>query len=101
MKLMYAIRHKPTGFYLPVGKGTTWREPADPELQPPRLFLTHKSAYHCLVNWLKGKWRATWDCGDSGDPYVDDIDITPVPSRKAEDMEIIAFNLVPINGHPD
>lgn len=52
----YAIRHKPTGHFLPRFPGQwggTWVEPTDKE--PPRLFRTGGYASLSLNHWLERK----------------------------------------------
>jgi hypothetical protein len=79
----YAIRHKPTGHFLPqpphMGRGFTHTEPTDKH--PPRLHSSLNSAKQALGWWLEGK----------ANNYGDDADlrIKPVPSRKPKDMEIV------------
>jgi hypothetical protein len=93
-KLMYGIRHIPTGLYLPVpkdtkgcGRGGTFVEPADPWLNRIRLLSTEANAKRYLATWLNGKYY----CHRYGscDDYEEDVDIIPQPHRIKEDMEIV------------
>lgn len=93
----WAIRHKPTGGYIPQlynssGRGGTHSEPTSDPLQPPRLFLSRVGAKLALVAWLKGKWER--ECRHDGLDYWERLVVVPVPDRKAEDMEIVELKLV-------
>jgi hypothetical protein len=95
---VYFIRHKPTGYYLPEptgfgGRGGSHTEPADPEVTRPRLFRSRRAATNALGQWLRGK-HVRWFCVDqfTGE-YDEGVDIKPVSSRKAEDMEIAESTL--------
>jgi hypothetical protein len=91
----YAIRHKPTGHFLPqpphMGRGFTHTEPTNKH--PPRLHSSLNSAKQALGWWLDGKatehrvYAATDDS---------DFRVTKVPARKPEDMEIIQCELSPL-----
>lgn len=105
MKMLFAIRHKPTGFFLPNpkgkgGNGGSFVEPVDGNEEVPRLFHKKQSAKAALTAWLRGHHYATWgyDDGDGfswgSGQYVEDISVKPVPGRNKEDMEIVAFQLV-------
>lgn len=98
MKPVYAIRHKHSGYYLPNpkgknGSGGSFVEPVNPDVELPRLFLTHRSANSALTQWLKGHHIATWDCGDEGPAFVDSITLKPQPNRHKEDWEIVEIHL--------
>lgn len=98
---MYAIRHKPSGAYLPVpygrgGRGGSHVDPihfkGDPK-QLPRMFPTLVGAKAALGQWLLGKFECDRSYGyDSlNHEYWQDenVRIVPVPHRVREDMEII------------
>jgi hypothetical protein len=77
--IFYAIRHKPTGDYLPANprSGNTTVNPSP--YQPPRLFR-HESKARCALNWwLKGIYGSRQ------------------PFRHAVDMEIVEMKLEPIH----
>jgi len=83
MKL-YAIRHKPTGRYIPAPAKkdrapASWLEPSNAR---PRFFYDRKSALVALASWLKGKREG----GIHGH-------LTLQSRRKREDMEIVVFLL--------
>ena len=104
MRTMWAIRHKPTGFMLPnpkghSGRGGSFVDPQDPKEIHPRLFISQLAAKRALIAWLRGKHEGEWehDCGDEWGPtykYCVGYVVIPVPSRKAEDMEVIEIKLV-------
>ena len=105
MRTMWAIRHKPTGFMLPnpkghSGRGGSFVDPKDPKEIHPRLFITQLAAKRALIAWLRGKHEGAYDFEYSDYDnksyqvcvgYV----VVPVPSRKAEDMEIVEIVLQP------
>lgn len=97
----YAIRHVPTGQYLPVGAGSTWWEPKPHQVnrnEPIRLFPTIRGAEACVRTWLRGRHRLTphyagpLSCSPS--EWEPEMQIDPVPSRRAEDIEIVTIALI-------
>lgn len=91
MKPLYAIRHKPTGHFLPepkgyAGRGGSFLEPVDCGLDHdnPRLFKSELSAKRALTAWLQGKHERVFD----------GIAVIPVESRQKQDMEIVSFRLI-------
>ena len=97
--IYYAIRHKPTGKYLPGWgsrrgrRGFTHDTPHDPKVVPPRLFSEQRYAKIALKHWLKGK-TSVWQSGDPFEGYDEDWKTFPVPSRKADEMEIVELRLI-------
>jgi len=91
---VFAIRHKPTGKYLPSGRGfngrgMTWSSPVAPSaVRLPRVFHTHKSARISLTYWMKGKIE-----GQNDDGYAYPGNIRPAPDRVFEDMEIVPITV--------
>ena len=93
----YAIRHKPTGFYLPepggrLGRGGSHVNPTDPTIQPPRIWHNRLGARNALSMWLKGKFVASRGQDYDGE-YWEDLSVIPAPERKAEDMEIALLTM--------
>lgn len=92
---VYAIRHKPTGRYLPAraGKGYSNDEPT--AVSRPRLFWSRQSAKLALTAWLKGRWVRCggYRNGPDDEGCEEDVKVVPVATRKAEEMEIVAFLL--------
>lgn len=97
--LVYAIRHIPTGHYFPVSFERGHRHSHD-EPTPnciPRLFPTKHSAQSALTQWLRGRWQNTISMESEGWEYpsypVQELEVEPVPSRKAEEMEIVTMSI--------
>lgn len=92
----FVIRHNSTGGFLPTlprtrRAGHSYSEPVKlDECYTPRLFHKRSSAKIALTYWLQGKHIYYAD-GD-GCSVFDKI--TPVHSRKREEMEIVQINLV-------
>lgn len=86
---VYAIREKATGKYIPnlrAGtKGGTHLE--FEETRKPRLFPSEGSARSFIGNWLQGKMSNNHD---------GKREITPVPSRKRENIEIVEFEMIEV-----
>jgi hypothetical protein len=104
MKLVYAIRHKPTGFFIPEPGRQQWRKShVDPvdcsgDNPNPRLFATELAAKRAMSAWVQGKWGAEtyWEQDGWESPAYLAQDIpapTPVPGRNKEDMEVVSFRL--------
>ena len=93
---VFAIRHNPTGKFLPQpagrgGRGFTHVEPKAFTGEPnsiPRLFPSRKNAHLALKEWCKGKmYRYASMDGD------EDFERRPVKGRDLSDMEIISVQL--------
>ena len=88
----FAIRHKPSGMFLPAfarKRGHTNVEPTD--ALAPRLFMKAHHAKAALDWWLLGAFYQ----GAVYHPEYGDYDLcsTPKPHRKADDMEVVAVTL--------
>lgn len=87
--ILYAIRQKSTGFYLPSSKykkGYTNDVPEPKEVKIPRLFSSHKNAHLALYNWLRGVQVVTYNWeGEFNGCKVKE----PKIPRRPEDMEIV------------
>jgi hypothetical protein len=92
---LYAIRHIPTNNYLPSrlgrARGYTFDEPQPMGKMIPRLFTSERNARMALRAWLRGEHKPYWDV-DGGTAGVGEI--KPVPSRKAEEMEVVRMILI-------
>lgn len=92
----FAIRHNPTGGYLPTlprgrRNGYSFSEPEKPdETNTPRLHHTLTEARIVLTVWLQGQQFYSYD----GDGCTSFDKLVPIPSRKREEMEIVRINLV-------
>lgn len=96
----YVIRHKPTGYFIPVpyhsynqgkdakprssARGSSFVEPR-PEPYLIRLFPSLRSATAFLAIWLKGQHIGE----DDGEGYTYVGKVKPVASRIKSEMEII------------
>ena len=93
--IIYAIRQKSTGFYLPYikkSRGFTSTVPTGKGI--PRLFTRKGAATNALRCWLQGEWVARYNTSGL-DSYGDyDIKVTPVFGRVCEDMEIVRILLL-------
>lgn len=108
---VYAIRHIPTGQFMPAptcknGSGSSYWEPITESTTVygtplPRLFPLRRSASSALTQWLRGQHKPI-DYVEHGEFYGrthlirESVEIIPVVSRKADDMEIVAFELVEV-----
>lgn len=95
----YAIRHNPTGGYLPVptgrgGRGGSHEEPIvfPNDKRMVRMWPTTSGAKSCLAHWLKGKYYC-YPSGDEFDGYDEDVEIKPQPHRCFDDMEIVPITI--------
>lgn len=94
----YAIRHKPTGFFLPSINSRSGSTQVSPrEGCVPRLFTTEIHARKTLQIWLKGAWKfkESYDtaCLNSHTyPFVKVVEKRP--ERKLEEMEIIQVQVI-------
>jgi hypothetical protein len=102
MKPLYAIRHKPTGHYIPDPDRIQWRashiEPVDcsGDGPNPRLFISELAAKRALSAWLQGRWKAELESTDeygSGFHYRGLPVPKTAPNRVKEEMEVVAFYL--------
>lgn len=94
----FAIKHKPTKYFLPGGKrrrGFTHDIPTSPTQTPPRLFLTERAAKSALRWWLEGTTvvRYVRNSTPWGEDDSEDWQTLPVPERKPEDMEVVSLEL--------
>lgn len=96
---VYAIRHIPTGHYLPMSFTRGHRYSHD-EPTPdciPRLFPTKHSAQSALTQWLRGKWQNVLHRESEGWEYpsytVQELEVEPVLNRNADEMEIVVMSI--------
>ena len=92
---LYAIKHKPTGYFLPSRKGRGY---SHDEPQPnggklgPRLFFSRIAARNALTAWLMGTFAREVSLLDfEGNEVESDLIITPQPHRKREEMKVVVF----------
>ena len=92
--ILYFIRHKPTGHYLPepagrMGRGGSWVEPKSPDDALPRIFVTKRSATNALASWLRDRVHHSCGYDAYACEYYEDTEIEAVVERKRDDMEIM------------
>lgn len=88
----YAIKHLPSGGYLPQRerRGHTFEEPHVGRI--PRLFAREQYARLALKAWLKGAWEPDYetdDCFRIGASAPSD----PPETRKPEEMAVVKIAL--------
>jgi hypothetical protein len=92
---LYAIRHKPTGGFLPPPKNRNGRggSHVEPEVGcVPRIFPTERAAKSALGQWLLGKFEHHWIGDEFGGEEI--LTVVPQPHRKREEMEIVPVQLI-------
>ena len=96
---LYAIRHTPTGHFLPAPynrgrRNQTSIKAVASTVRPPRLFRRYQDAKNALRWYLRGKTfvrpRVDNDDGYLGYEWVTE----PIETRHAEDFEIIEVDLI-------
>jgi len=97
MTTFYAIRHKPSGGYIPVarGRGATWVEPST--TKPPRLFETLHDAQVALTWWLKGgaynRFERRWDPTSGADDVII-LQVKVKAHRIPADMQLVPIEVL-------
>ena len=104
--IKWAIRHKPTGKYMPQSSskkhGYTHDEPTImvDSNWCPRLFGREQDARTALTWWLKGETTMRYTggahtnvWGEADDDFGEDWRTDPMVDRKAEDMEVVCLKL--------
>ncbi|MNH19236.1 hypothetical protein D3C81_441910 [compost metagenome] len=103
----FAVRHKPTGKFMPTptgkgGRGASYWDPLEESVNDlPRLFPSKKSAGAALTQWLRGhhepkfEWEQDATFSSRCRYQVQaGTEIVPVVTRKREEMEVVRFRLV-------
>lgn len=91
----FALRHKPSGQFIPEPTTSTGRGGSHVEPGPgwPKLFKTEGAVKGYLTVWLKGKQTRSYGYDmHTGDDW-EHVNLEPIPSRKREEMEIVVFEL--------
>ena len=92
--LIFAVRHKPSGLFIPrlergKRRGGSYLEPSNE--REPRFFHNKLAARAFISNWCQGQFKTAYSQTEYGkEPYTD---VVKVPSRNKADMEIVAFEL--------
>lgn len=94
----YAIKHKPTGLFMPQMRGgfSYWEPKGEP--QPPRLFATRRAAANALTCWANGRYAkrfvTTQDSWD--EPYYQSeagTEAEPDITRRRDDLQVVEITL--------
>jgi hypothetical protein len=90
---LFAIRHNPSGLFLPnpMGRGGRGGSHLEPSSENPRLFPTKRGAHNALQMWLKGKYTANRGYDSFSNEYYEELELIPQPSRKKEEMEVVVI----------
>lgn len=93
-RALYAIKHLPSGDYLPAAAGSyTHTEPTSK--YPPRLFASERAAKLALRQWLAGPlvvdFSSTWSGIDGYDEHEERTRLTH--SRKPDEMRVVKMLL--------
>lgn len=103
---VFAIRHKPTGRFMPIrmfrtsSRGFSYWEPTEtrpgylPYDRNPRLFYSRQSAINAITMWSMGQWEnAPTACGPFDEPERELAPMQPDVDRRRDDLEIVEFHL--------
>lgn len=86
----FAIRHKPSGGFLPSVKGYGFTRTGPTLAEPPRLFAKMGPCKQALTYWLEGElFEGTFD----DDLGTQNLRLVRKPERKASDMEIVEIEI--------
>lgn len=89
-RFFLAIRHNPSGGFLPATKGYGFTREEPTLLKPPRLFEKVGPAKQALARWLEGEMFES----EISDENEIAIRIVARPDRKPELMEIVEIELI-------
>ena len=93
-RVKFALRHTPSGYYLPEPKGRgrrggSWVKPVDANYELPRLFNTLRGAKIALTAYCKGEHSGEYECDDGWNTYCIGYNIVPNTQRVRADFEIV------------
>lgn len=88
-RYFFAIRHKPSGGFLPQMTSYGFTRCTPTLTEPPRLFSKHGPARQALDRWLQGEWT---EVGFSEDDEVK-LKVVPKSDRRSEDLEIVEVEI--------
>lgn len=97
--IRWALRQKSTGFYIPAPTRGTGVRAGISEFEPtdgptPALYGTQRAAALALGTWLKGIHRSEPVTDERGNYEGYEMGVTPVASRRADDMEVVPVQLM-------
>lgn len=91
----FAIWRKSDRAFMPMFSGKAGGTHVEPSTtKPPRLFTRHQDAKSALDWWLDGKVTGRY-CGFDGE--CSDLITEKVPSRKAEDFDIVTLRFAVVD----
>lgn len=90
-KFFLAIRHKPSGGFLPAVKGYGFTRTEPSLSEAPRLFTKTGAAKQALTRWLEGE---LFEGTASEDDGIQNLRLVRRPERQASDMEIVEAELL-------
>ena len=93
-RVKFAIRHIPSGYYLPEpkgrgGRGGSWVEPVDANHELPRLFNTLRGAKIALTAYCKGQHEGEYEYDGGWNTYCIGYSLVRNSQRKRGDFEIV------------
>lgn len=90
---LYAIRHDPSGHFLPArkrGRGYSHDTPQSASEVIPRLFVKKLGASRALTAWLQGVFTARFELSNDDQANVEEwLDVDHRPERKADEMSVV------------
>lgn len=90
-RFFFAIRHLPSGGFLPAVRGFGFTRTEPTKLEPPRLFAKIGPCRQALNYWLEGEHLEGLD----NDEGVTIVKVHLRPDRSAAKMEIVEVELTP------
>lgn len=84
-----AIKHRPSGGFLPAVRGYGFTRTVPSLTEPPRLFTKHGPCRQALAYWLEGELYE----GTPDDENRIDLRLLRKPERREEDMEIVEIEI--------
>lgn len=89
-RFFIAIRHKPSGGFLPATRGYGFTREEPTLSKPPRLFEKPGPCKQALARWLEGELFE----GEANDENEITLRLVKRPDRRATDFEFVEIELV-------
>lgn len=90
-RFFLAIRHKPSGGFLPAVKGYGFTRTEPTREAPPRLFEKMGPCKQALSYWLEGE---LFEVGIESEDGSQNLRLIRKPNRRASEMEIVEIEIV-------